>query len=127
MTQVDEYKLPGKNKYALTINDLEYHNQDEYEDEISDSDKKFEASKETITDTHVRNTPVGTKSVKPAAVGVGIIVREGCGITLGVICRGTSIVKDVVTDVLKDSSKMMFPLDPLKSQTLVIASQNEPR
>ena len=36
MTQVDEYKSPGKNKYASTINDSEYHNSDEYEDEISD-------------------------------------------------------------------------------------------
>ena len=43
----------------------------------------------------------------------------------------TSIVKDVVTDVLIDSSKIIFrtdtfPLDPFKSQTLVIAPQNEP-
>ena len=43
----------------------------------------------------------------------------------------TSIVKDVVKDVLTDSSKIIiksnsFPLDPLKSQTLVIALQKEP-
>ena len=37
----------------------------------------------------------------------------------------TSIFKDVVTDVLTDSSKMIF-IDPLKSQKLVIESQNEP-
>ena len=41
------------------------------------------------------------------------------------------ISSNVVTDVLADSSKMIFktdrfPLDPFKSQTLVIASQNEP-
>ena len=47
------------------------------------------------------------------------------------IIRGTSIVNDVVTDVLTDSSKIIFrtdtfPLDPFKSQTLVIASKNEP-
>ena len=40
----------------------------EYEDEISDPNKKVEASKETITDTHVRNTSVGIVSVKPAAL-----------------------------------------------------------
>ena len=40
------------------------------------------------------------------------------------ISGGTSIVKDVVTDVLTDYNKMIF--DPLKYQTLVIASQNEP-
>ena len=98
-----------------------YHNSDEYEDEISDLDKKFKASKEPITDTQVRNTSVGTVSFKPAAVGVGIIGQGGRGITLGMISRGTIIVKDVVTDVLTDSNKMIFPLDPFKSQTLVIA------
>ena len=42
------------------------------------------------------------------------------------ISGGTSIVKDVVTGVLADSGKMIIPLNPFKSQTLVIASQNEP-
>ena len=56
ITQVDEYKSPGKNKDASTINDSAYHNLDEHEDEISDSDKNVEVSKEPITDTHVRNT-----------------------------------------------------------------------
>ena len=47
------------------------------------------------------------------------------------ISREKSIFKNVVTDVLTDSSKTIFrndtfPLDPYKSQTLVIASQNEP-
>ena len=36
MTQVYEYNSPWKNKDASTINDLAYHNSDEYEDEISD-------------------------------------------------------------------------------------------
>ena len=100
---------------------------DEHEDEISDLSKQVEASKEPITDTHVCNTSVGIVIVKPAAVGVEII---GQGITQGVISGGTSIVKKVVTDVLTDSNKMIFktdtfPLNPLKSQTLVIASQDE--
>ena len=129
MTQVDEYKPPGKNKDASTINDLAYHNLDEYEDEISDSDKKVEASKEPITDTHVRNTSIGIVSVKPVVVGSGIIGQGGCGNTQGMISGGTSIVKDVVTDILTDSSKKIFrtdtfPLDPFKSQNLVIALQN---
>ena len=42
MTQVDEYKSPGKNKDALTVNDSAYHNSDEFEDEIIYSDKKVE-------------------------------------------------------------------------------------
>ena len=113
-----------------TINDSAYHNLYEYEDEISDSNKKVEASKEPIADTHVCNTSVGIVSVKPAAVGVGIIGQGGRGITQGMIIGGTGIIKsNVVTDVLTDSSKMIlrtdtFPLDPFKYQTLVIALQN---
>ena len=48
------------------------------------------------------------------------------------ISRGTSIISsNVIADVLTDSSKMIlksdsFPLNPLKSKTLVITSQNEP-
>ena len=46
------------------------------------------------------------------------------------ISGGTSIVKNVVTDVFTNSSKTnfrtdTFPLNPFKSQTLVIASQDE--
>ena len=73
MTQVDEYKSPGKNKGASTVNDSAYYNLDEHKYEIIDSDKKVEARKEPITDTHFRNTSVGIVSVKPAVVGVGII------------------------------------------------------
>ena len=85
-----------------------------------------EASKEPITDTHVCNTSVGIVSVKPAAFGVGIIGRGGRAITQGVISGGTSIIKDVITYDLTDSSNMIFPLDPFKSQTLMIALKNEP-
>ena len=53
MTQVDECMLPGKNKDASTVNDSAYHNSDEYKDEISDSIKQVEASKEPITDNHI--------------------------------------------------------------------------
>ena len=105
---------------------------DEYKDEISDLSKQVEASKEPITDTHVCNTSVGIISVDPAVIGVGIIGQRGCGITQGMINRGTGIFKsNVVTDVLTDSSKMIFktdtfPLDPFKSQKLAIALKNEP-
>ena len=132
MTQVDDYKSPWKDKDALKVNDLAYHNSDEYEDEISDSDKNVEASKEPITDTHVHNTSVGTTSVNPAVIGVGIIGRGGRGITQGIINGGTGIISsNVITDVLTDSSKMIiksdtFPLNSFKSQTLMIALQNEP-
>ena len=132
MMQVDEYKSPGENKYAPTINDSAYHNLGEYKDEISDSSKQFDASKEPITDNHVRNTSVGIVSAKPAAVGVGIIGQGGRDITQGMINGGTGIIEsNVVTDVLTDSSKMIFktntfPLNTFKSYTLVIPSQNEP-
>ena len=73
MTQVDEYMSPGKDKDSSKVNDSAYHNSDEYKDEISDWSKQVEASKEPITDTHVRNTSVGTTSVDPYVLGVGII------------------------------------------------------
>ena len=94
--------------------------------------KQFEASKEPITDTHVRNTSFGTTSVDPEVIRVGIIGRGGRGITQGMIQGGTSIISsNLITDVLADSSKMIlksdtFPLDSFKSQTLMITSQNEP-
>ena len=80
--------------------------------------------------THVCNTSVGTTSANPAVIRVVIIGQGGRGITQCMIHRGTSIISsNVVTDVLMDSSKMIlktdtFPIDPFKSQTLVIASQN---
>ena len=88
-------------------------------------------SKEPITDNHVRNTSVGTTSVNPDVIGVGIIGRGGRGITQGMINGRTCIISsNIVTDILTDSSKMIFktitfPLNPFKSQTLVIASQDE--
>ena len=132
MTQVDQYISPGKNKDASTVKDSAYHNSDDYKDEISDSSKQVEASKEPITYTHVINTSVGITSVDPDVTGVRIIGRGGRGITQGMINRGTVITEsNVVKDVLTDYRKMIFrtdtfPLDPSKSQTLVIASQNEP-
>ena len=119
----------GKNKDATTVIDWAYHNSDEYEDEISDSSKQVETSKDPITDNHVCNTSVGTTSVNPAVISVGIIGRGGHD---GMINRGTGIISsNIVTYVLTDSGKMIlrtdtFPLNPFKSQTLVIALQNEP-
>ena len=132
ITQIDEYMSPANNKDASMISDSAYHNFDEYEDEISDSDKNVEVSKEPITDTHVSNTSVGIVSVKPAAVGVRTIGRGGRGIKQGMINGVTGIIEsNVVTDVLTDYIKMIFktntfPLDSFKSQTPVITQQNEP-
>ena len=70
MTQVDEYKSPWKDKDATTVNDTAYTFSNSYDDEISDSHKIFEASKEPITDTHivdrVRNLLDETISVNSA-------------------------------------------------------------
>ena len=40
MTHVDDYKLPWKDKDASTFNDSAYTFLNEYEDEISDLDKR---------------------------------------------------------------------------------------
>ena len=104
----------------------------EYKDEISNSSKHVEASKEPIIDTHVNNTSVGTTSINPAVIRVGIIGRGGRGITQCMIHGGMSIISsNLITDVLTDSSKIIiksntFPLDSFNSQTLMIALQNEP-
>ena len=63
MTQVDDYKSPWKYKYATTVNDTAYTFLNSYDDEISDSDKMVEASKEPIKDTHIHDTSVGTTGV----------------------------------------------------------------
>ena len=98
-----------------------------------------EASKETIKDTHVNNTSVGTTSVDSVVTGVGIIGRgvpraiSRGSITQGMIHGGTSIISsNVITHVLTDSSKMIiksesFPLNPLKSKTRVRSYHNSER
>ena len=132
MNQVDDYKLPWIDKDATTVNDSAYTFLNSYNDEISYSIKQVEASKETITDTHVRNKIIGTTIVDSVVMGVRIIGQGGRGITQGMISGGTSIISsNFITDVLTDSSKMIlksdqFPLNPFKSKTLVIVSQNEP-
>ena len=73
MTQVYDYKSPQKDKDASTVNDQAYQFLNEYEDEIIDSDKKVEANKEPITDTHVHDKSVGTTSVNSDVIGVRII------------------------------------------------------
>ena len=112
-------------------NNSVYHESDEHEDTISDSSKQVDANNKPITDTHivdrVRNLSVGVVSVDPAVIGVGII---GQGITQGVISRRTSIVNNIVTDILTDSSKQLsktniFQLNLLKSETLVIGPQDK--
>ena len=85
MTEIYYYKSPWKDKDASTVKDSENPFINEYEDEKSDSDKKGKASKEPITDTHVRNKSIGTTSVDSAVIGVRIIERGGRGITQGLI------------------------------------------
>ena len=126
-------RLGGKN--ASTINNSEYYKSDEHKVEISDSSKQVKASKEPITDTHIVDRVFNLLdvivSVKPEFTRVGIIGQGGRGITQGMINGGTSIIiSKFVNDVLTDSNKMIcktdtFPLNPSKSQTLVIALQEK--
>ena len=109
MIQVDDYKSPWKDKDVLTVNNSAYIFLNEYDYEISDSDKNVEASKEPIKDTHVHNTSVGTTSVDSAAIRVRIIGRGGRGITQGIISRRTGIIcSNAIMDILTDSSKMIL-------------------
>ena len=116
MTEVDNYKSPWKDKYATTVSNSAYTFLNSYDDEISDSSKQVEASKEPIKYTHNFNTSVGTTSVDSDVTGVRIIGGGGRSITQGMISGGTSIIScNFITHVLTGSSKMIlksnaFPL-----------------
>ena len=122
----DLYQSPMKKKDVSTINDLVNYESDEHVDTISDSSKQVDASYEPIKDTHIfdgiNNLSVGVICVNPAVIGVGII---GQGITQGIINGGTDIGRNLVTDILKNSIKILFnnntfQLNTLPSETLVI-------
>ena len=126
----DLYPSPMKKKDVSTINDLVYFESAEQVDTISDSKKQVDASNELIKNPHVvnvlNNLSFVVVSVKPAVIGVIII---GQGITQGVINGGTNIVINLVTDVLTNSSKIlfdtnMFQLNTLQSETLLIGQHN---
>ena len=119
--------MTWKYKYVTTVNDLVYTFIKSYNDDASDSRKQVQTSKEPIKDTHVHNTSVETNAVDSIITGVGIIGRGGRRDISG----GTSIISNnVITYILTDSRKMIlksnsFPLNHLKSKTLMIASQPE--
>ena len=56
MTEVYNYKSTWKDKDATTVNNSSYTFLNSYEDEINDSGKQVEESKDTIKYTHVHNT-----------------------------------------------------------------------
>ena len=138
MTQVDDYKSPWKDKDSTTVNDTAYIFLNSYDDEISNSDKVLEASKNPIKDTHVHNISVGTTSEDSVVTGVVIIGRggpraiSGGSIAQGMIHGGPSILSsNVITHVLTEYSKTIlksdsFSFNPHKYKTLVIASPTEP-
>ena len=74
----NEYTSPMKKKEVSTIRDPVYYESDENADKIIDSRKPVDASNDPITYTHIveviHNLSVRILSVKPAIIGVGIIV-----------------------------------------------------
>ena len=120
-----------KNKYVSTINDSVYYESDEHVDMISGSSKQVDSSNNPIKDTHIvdriNNLSVRVVSIEPDVIEVGII---GQGITQGVINGGTNIGSKLITNVLTNSSKILFDtntfqLNTLQSETLVIGPQDE--
>ena len=108
-----------------------YYESDEHVDMISDSSKHVDASNKPIKDTHIvdkiNHLSVGVVSVDPAVTGVKII---GQGINQGVINRGTNISINLVTNLLTNSSKILFDtntfqLNTLQSEVLMIGPQDE--
>ena len=108
-----------KNKYVSTINDSVYYESDEHADTISDSIKQVDASNEPITDTHIvegiNNLSVRIVYVKPSVIGVEII---GQGITQSVINRSMNIGRNIVMDILTNSSKQLFKTNTFQLNSL---------
>ena len=127
----NEYTSLMKKENVWTINDLVYYDSDEHADTIRYSSKPVDSINEPITDTHIveeiNNLSVGIVSFEPAVIGVGII---GQCITQGVINGSTNIGRNIVTDILTNSSKQLFEtntfqLNSLQSKKLVIGPQDE--
>ena len=70
MTQIDDYKSPWKDKYATMVNDSTYTFLNSWNDDESGLSKQVETSKDTIKDTHVHDTSVGTTDEDPVVTGV---------------------------------------------------------
>ena len=93
--------------------------------------QQVDARNEPIKETHIvdgiKNLSVGVVSVEPAVIGIGII---GQGITPGIINGGTKISSNILTDILKNSSEMIFDtntfqLNRLRSGAFMIGPQDE--
>ena len=95
MTQEDDYKSPWKDKDATTVNNTvnntAYTFFNSFNDDLSDSSKQVETSKEPIKDTQTSKEPItdnhivdrvctlldGTTNVDPVVAGVVIIGQGG--------------------------------------------------
>ena len=120
-----------KKKDVSTINNSVYYELDENSDTISDSSKQVDASNEATKYTHIvdgiNNLSVGVVSVELAVIGFGII---GQGINQGVMNGGTNVRSNFVTNILTNSSKILFymntfQLNTLQYKTLVIGPQDK--
>ena len=120
-----------KKKDVSKINDSVYYESNEHVYTIIDSSKPVEASNGPIKDTHIvggiNKLSVEVVYVDPTVIGVGII---GQVITQGVINGGMNIGSNIVTDILKNSSKQlfqtnMFQINSLQSETLMIEPQDK--
>ena len=143
MSQDDDYKSTWKIKYPTGLKAVM---------DSSDSDEKPAARKEPITSTQtlkepikgshlgkrVRHSEVGSTDMDNVVTGLGIIGQggpraiSGGSHTQSIIKGGENIVRsDVITHVPTNPEKVTlrtdyFPFDPLKAQTLMVASLVKP-
>ena len=146
MVQDDDYNSPWKIKYATVatgLNAITYS---------SDSDEKLAVRKEPITDTQTLKEPIkgshlgervrhsedGYTDIDPTVTGFLIIGEggprdiSGGSHTQSIIQGGKNIIcSDVITHVLTNPDELTpkinsFPFNPLKEQTLMVASLDEP-
>ena len=146
MIQDDDYKSPWKSKDATVATGFKTVTYS------SDSDEKPATRKDPITDTQnlkepikgshhgkiVRHSEYGPTDMDPIVTGFGIIGRGGSrdisggSHTQNIIQGGENIFcSDVITHVLMNSGELKlecdsFPFNPLKAETLMVASLGEP-
>ena len=146
MVQDDDYKSPWENKDAIGATGLKTVTYS------SNSDKKPAARNEPIKDTQTIKEPIkgyhlgkrfflseyGPTDMDPIVTGFGIIGKGGSR-TISRVSHTQSIIQgreniirsDVINHVLTNSGELTlecdsFLLNPLKAETLMVASLDEP-
>ena len=143
MSQDDDYKSPWKIKDATgfkAVTDSSYSNENPIarKEPITDTQTLKEPIKESHIGKRVRHSEGGHTGMDPIVTEFGIIGKGGPQAISGgshtqiIIQGGENIVcSDVITHVLNNPDEVTlgtesFPFDPLRAQTLMVVTLDEP-